>query len=354
MKIPKGPGRNPFKRDLIVNYVKDHIIGGTWKPGERVPARTFLERRFAASSVTVQQSLDLLNKDGFVRVEGRLGTFVNEKLPHQNNYGLVFPDRPSKTVERNAYFAIMDSESKKLQQSVSGKIIKYYDIDQTRGASFYKLIEDIQERRLAGLIFTTTPFMVEKTPILDLPGIPRVAFMTAVGTRKLPSISLDSTAFIDQSIDYLVSKGHKRIAFIDTPGFNIFPAFEKSIAKKGVCLPEWHQSAALESPESAGRIVRLLMAKFNTERPDGLIITNDNHTPYVQEALLEAGVKVPEELTLVSLTNFPSKIPKTTPVKLIGFNILESLKLAIRIIDDIRDGKKVPKHTKVYTESEKD
>ena len=215
MKIPKGPGRNPFKRDQIVNYIKDNIISGTWKPGERVPPRTFLEKRFAASSVTVQQALDVLNHDGFVRVKGRLGTFVNEKLPHQNNYGLVFPDKPSKTEDRNAYFSIFDSESKKLQKSINGKIIKYYNINETRGTEFFKLIKDIQEQRLAGLIFTSNPYMVEKTPILDFPGLPRVTFKKGEGTETLPAIHMDGDAFIGQSIDYLLSQGKKTNRFFN-------------------------------------------------------------------------------------------------------------------------------------------
>ena len=124
----------------------------------------------------------------------------------------------------------------------------------------------------------------------------------------------------------------------------------KALGNKGVTYPEWHQIASLYTPETAGHIVRLLMSKFNTERPDGLIITNDNHTPHVQNVLHEIGVKVPEELSLVSLCNFPTNITQTVPVKLIGFQILDALKQSVQMIDDIRNQKKVPFDIKVLLE----
>lgn len=353
MKIPKGPGRNPFKRDQIVNFVKNNIINGTWQPGERVPPRTFLEKKFAASSVTVQQSLDVLNKDGFVRVKGKLGTFVNEKLPHENNYGLVFPDKISKKEPRNAYFEIFDNEAKKLQKQFKGKFIRYYDINEKRDKEFFKLVQDIQERRLAGVIFTTNPYMVDKTPIVDLPGIPRVAFGSKRGTDKLHIINMGGGEFMGMAVDYLVAQGKKKIALIESsvgPKHSEYQKFLKLLGKKGISYPEWHQTASLNHPETAGQIVKLLMSKFNTERPEGLIITNDNHTPHIQKALVEIGIKVPEELTLVSLTNFPSQIPQKPPVKLIGYDILGALQKSVQIINDLRDGKKAQLNTKISAE----
>lgn len=348
MLIPKGPGRHPVKRDQIVNYIKDKIIDASWLPGERITSRAKLEKKFSASSVTIQCAFDLLLKDKFLRVEGRKGTFVNGNLPHLNNYALVFPDFPGDIAHRNSYLERIDAQAAKLNKSIPGNIISYYGIKRAQTqADFVRLLTDIKERRLAGIIFTTTPFLLENTPVLDTK-IPKVAVMSDDRYPNIPQIHMNMRSFIDKSIDYLLSRGKKRIAILDTPGFSAHHSsyfFKRFEAVGAIHFPEWHQLVYQKTPECAENIIRLMMAEFNVKKPDGIIITDDNLAPYVQAGLKASSVPVPEKLEIVALANIPTNIPQDPPVKLIGFSALEILQTGLNLIDRIRSCLEVPDQT---------
>src|SRR5690242_16268161 len=79
------------KHRLILNQMRDQILSGHLKPGERLPTRRQIEQQFAAGPVTVQRALDRLARDGFVVAQGRRGTFVAQRPPHLSQYALVFP-----------------------------------------------------------------------------------------------------------------------------------------------------------------------------------------------------------------------------------------------------------------------
>src|SRR5437773_10598848 len=85
-----GPGRPAVKRDEILSRLKRDIIEGNAPPGARLPGRNELQQRFSASTATLQQALNRLIADGFVRVESGRGTFVVDTPPYLARYGLVF------------------------------------------------------------------------------------------------------------------------------------------------------------------------------------------------------------------------------------------------------------------------
>ena len=72
-------------------------------------------------------------------------------------------------------------------------------------------------------------------------------------------------------------------------------------------------------------LVHLAFVVQQPERPDGLIVTDDNLLTSASEGLLAAGVRVPEEVSVVALTNFPNLVPSAVPVTRIGFDIPSGL-----------------------------
>src|SRR3954462_9194740 len=78
------------KQQAIVHALRDQVVRGRLAPGERVPARARLQRRFRVSGLTVQRALGTLKREGFLFCRGRYGTFVSDSPPHLSRYGLVF------------------------------------------------------------------------------------------------------------------------------------------------------------------------------------------------------------------------------------------------------------------------
>jgi DNA-binding LacI/PurR family transcriptional regulator len=102
--------------------------------------------------------------------------------------------------------------------------------------------------------------------------------------------------------------------------------------------PYWIQTVALAEPESARNCVHLLMHPGQTERPDALLITDDNLVEHATAGLVAAGVSVPGDLDVVAHCNFPWPAPSVLPVQRLGFDAREILAACLASIDELRQG----------------
>jgi len=213
------------------------------------------------------------------------------------------------------------------------------------GEDHIRLVNEISRQRLAGIIFASSICMIDNTPLVLEVNIPRIYIGTRIGNIDIPSISLDSKSFIDRSLDYLVSRNCRRIAFISTPGYkdtladkiNVFLA-----RRKLPFIPELHQMCPLNYAEAASNLVRLLMWLPREKRPEAIIVADDNLTEPVCNTLRLLNVNVPEDLEIVSHCNFPRTSSTSMPVKFIGYDIHALMKRCIEILKLERLSKDVP------------
>jgi DNA-binding LacI/PurR family transcriptional regulator len=91
--------------------------------------------------------------------------------------------------------------------------------------------------------------------------------------------------------------------------------------------------------------MELLMQSGQPARPDGLIVSDDNLLTTASEGLVAAGVRVPKDLHVVALTNFPLLAPSAIPVTRIGFDIPAMLDLLVLRLEQVRRGEKPPEVT---------
>ena len=77
-----------------------------------------------------------------------------------------------------------------------------------------------------------------------------------------------------------------------------------------------------------------------SQRPDGILIGDDNLVEYATAGLIDAGVKVPTEVEVVAHCNFPWPTPSVLPVKRLGYDVRECLRECIAAIDEQRGGSK--------------
>jgi GntR family phosphonate transport system transcriptional regulator len=64
----------------IEDRVRQDIIEGRWKPGERLPTETGLAQQFSVNRHTVRRALAALRDGGLVRIEQGRGTFVQDDV----------------------------------------------------------------------------------------------------------------------------------------------------------------------------------------------------------------------------------------------------------------------------------
>ena len=329
--------RPPVEQDRIVAHIREQIRRGHLQPGDRVPGRVELIDQFQVSAMTVQRAFDRLQADGFVEVHGRRGTYVCAAPAFRHLFVLAFP----LAAKRRARFWNVLAQVAPDLITPPDRLKILDEIDLHAGSwEVAELTEDARQRRIAGIFFATDPFLVANSPILTQPGIPRVA----IGVKPAPGvptlIHLGGDMLLPRAVDYLAGRGRRRLAQITVPGAHVPGEFARLLAAHGLpCQPWCEQCMSQATAEWAEQLALLLFALPASERPDGLIIRDDNLTDPVCRALLRLGLSA-ADLDVVAHCNFPEPPPEF-PVTRLGFDNRALFRLGLQALRDQADGRPV-------------
>ena len=339
----KSAGTPEVIPNATLHLLRRQIVAGQFAPGERLPTRRVLQDTLGVSPVTLQRALDRLQKEGFVRSVDRVGSYITQRPPHLYRCPVVFPSSPRSQVGNwNRFWQLMVNTIPDVAEKTNRKLPIYLNIDgHADNEDFQTLVRDVQLRRLAGLIFATKPWPLEHTPLLTEPGIPRVAI--TFNANNMHVVAHDFRSFFARAVEYLAQRGRKRVAVLVREGMlsgwqvNV----EELMHRHGLATrPEWTQ--IVMGLENARTVLHLLMSSRNRERPDGVILADDNWMDHATAGLIAAGVRVPEDLDVVTHCNFPQPEPRVMPFKRLGWDVRHVLEACVEVLDAIRRGENPP------------
>jgi DNA-binding transcriptional regulator YhcF (GntR family) len=329
--------RPPVEQDRIVAYIRAQIRDGHLPPGARVPGRLELIDRFQVSAMTVQRAFDRLLADGFVEVRGRRGTFVCAAPADRHLFVLAFPQAQERPMR---FWSVLAEVARDLV-APPDRLKLLYEVDQHTGSAGYaELLEDVRQRRIAGIFFATDPFLIAGTPILTEPGVPRIAI--AEGKSKYVSHSLNlGQAMLPRAVAWLAGRGRRRLVHLNLPGAHRPGEFARLLAAHGLACPPWAEQGLTQSGAAwAEQLTLLLFALPPDQRPDGLVIGDDHLTDAVCRALLRLGLTA-ADLDVVTHCNFPEP-PPAFPVTRLGYDNRALLKLGLQSLRNLAAGQPVP------------
>lgn len=335
-------------RDIALE-IRRRILTGKLKPEEQLPTRMELEREFKVSRVTMQKAIDSLVADGTVYAKGTSGTFVSKCPMEIYHYGLVFHHKPDADRPWSRQWKIILQEAEKLFSKTPYRLSVFYGdkyyLNANGNADF---IENIRDKRMAGLILTMSPEFFEGSEIIGDPEIPKLTIIPGKDTT-FPSVIQDSSGMLKDMARHLSDMNRKKTSLIMYSRQFHEPSYledaVKELKKAGIETHDfWIHGVDILHPKSGANITRLMMRdeKF---RPDSIIILDDNLIPGVIKGLHESNLHIPDDVELVAMANFPYNEKLKAPVKMFGFNIPEQLRLAKIKLDAMRQGMKYEKKT---------
>lgn len=352
-QMRRTSNRTPIKQSKIADALRQQIVDGTIPPGGRLPLREQLQERFDVSSATLQSALTRLMQDGFVQSQGRSGTFVVDHPPHLNRYAIAFSNPPKNTGVRSRFWASLSELATALDaEEDPHRFPIYYGIDGHMDTEACQLLyADMKNQRLAGVIY---PFIrwqdADHSPLTEQPPAPTVVITTEPDQWRGPTIVPDMGALIDRALDELKERGRKRVALLTTSNGlpQWYEQFLTGVASRGMeTRPYWMQCVAWPEIHWGHNIAELLMQSTHKDRPDGLIILDDNIAEHVVAGLSAAGVRGPQDVEIIAHTNFPTPSNSILPMRRMGFDVRQFLDSAISLINDARRGKKTPHVTHI-------
>jgi DNA-binding LacI/PurR family transcriptional regulator len=338
MKNPPKKRRNKpsLKKNAILKLLRTQIASGRYQPGQRIPTRDDLEIEYSAGRVTIQRVMDDLMKEGFVESRGRAGTVVVDRPPHLAHYGLVFPFRPTH-VSWTQFFTTLVHQARQVESLGEERFPIYYEEATLKPSKdgFHQLRSDSESHRLAGLIFAASPHDLRGLGFIEKPPLPCVMIGTPDRHLHIPTIQFDGESFTRMALDHLLSQSRRKIALIGAGHpRDQYAGFKQALADRSMWTRDyWLQTGPIGHPAVTKGIAHLLFHANQHERPDGLIIGDDNLVPSMILGLLDVGIRVPEDLSVVAHCNFPWPTPSLLPVKHLGYDSRQLLQLLMESID---------------------
>lgn len=342
------------KQDAITRFLRTQIIGGTLPPGARLPTRADLESRFAVSSVTVQRALDALSEHGFISARGTLGTFVAERPPHLSRYAVVFFNRPQRDGWLRFHDALLAASALVATQTGHALTPYFCSSDAAGERDHRRLQHALAAHALAGMIFTSHPYLLEGSPVLTTPNVARVAIMPGNDYPEIRKIVYDEPDFLVQAFAWFAQRKRRRLALITVPGQFSQTLIDDLMVRHDVVSPaHWRQTVHPTHAPSARACAHLLVHDGQRQRPDALLLSDDNLVEPALAGLADAGARLGRDVEVIVHANFPSpREATTTPesiseVHRLGYDACATLAAGVELIDAQRLGRAAPHHTVV-------
>jgi DNA-binding LacI/PurR family transcriptional regulator len=338
MDAARSTTRPPLKQNHIEQALRQRIVDGGIVPGGQLPRRVDLEEEFQVSRDTIQRVFDQLQSDGFIRANGRGGTFVVERPPHLHRLALVFPEA---VADWPAFWHALERQAAIVSAGGELAITSVPDVKaHPDNPGFNQMRDDVRALRLAGIILAAQPGDLVGTGILGEPRIPCVSIMSGPALPGVPALYPDQQSFVDRAFDWLLARGRRRIGVLTVPGFPN-EVIRAAFAQRGLASdPRWFQCVGASMAEWSRNCIHLLLSLPAVERPDALVITDDNLVEHAMAGVIAAGLSVGDELAIVGHCNFPWPTPSLLPIRRLGFDAREVLRTCLDLVLAQRAGQR--------------
>lgn len=292
----------------LVNWIREEIADGKFVPGQKLYSENELKDMFHMSRQTVRHAISILEKEGVLDRKRGSGTYVSsgtgrnhsdrKRISVVTTYvdGYIFP----KTIQ--------GIENTLFEHGYSVQIA----FTNNQIAREKVILEDILRRdEVAGLIVETTQSGIPN-PNLKLyetfreRGIP-VMFINSYYPRlPMPHVSLNDKMAGAKATEHLLEMGHCKIGGIfkldDGQGHMRYAGYQEALQKAGLEVNDsnimWIDTVSMKQWEKYRPLI-LSRLKGCT----ALVCYNDQVAMGVLEILKEDGIRVPEDLSIVSIDN---------------------------------------------------
>ena len=286
----------------VRDSLRKAIDQGVFLPGEQMPSTKELSEQMAVSLVTAHRALQELVACGVLQRSQGKGTFIHDRYPHRKNQ--ISQCRVGVVIHASS--SIADYYHGQIFEGVRRESDK-----QNVDLILLRFGEDVRNE-CNGFLFIN-PFPEE---MRELENAPRRQPTIVVGARgntsRLSSVDVDNFDLTRQAIEHLNGLGHRRIMFVGgaehlSNSRDRRAGFFAACSQFNVDAPTPELVFTAESwrlsPEELERLVAVLSA---ANRPTAIFAAGYYMALDVYSAAQRAGLRVPEDLSVISVDDPPS------------------------------------------------
>jgi GntR family transcriptional regulator of arabinose operon len=317
----------------MVDILMDAIRDGTYPEGGKIPSENELSTAYGVSRNTVREAVSALVQQGYVsRAQGK-GTFVISRQPQSSEATHAY------AIFLKAHSHVFDVETRALvrafqRQKALPIVFDVEDIanDAQAEAIFRKLLE----QRVDGLVVDSR-YMEHLERVCRASGHKRppvaiVNFSEVSSTSPAKRVFSDFRAGAALATRHLIGLGRRRILFLthrfhfvaaDTPLEAIPGVYGETVRgyadamnEAGLADAKSYFLIEREFAPGSGERERLHELLASPNRPDAILAFGDFRAKHALAVAEDAGLRVPEDLSLVGYWNTPwaemSRVPLTS------------------------------------------
>lgn len=330
------------KSQQVERYVRKQIAVGKFNPGERLPSDRELTSKFGVSLMTVREALIKLSKDGLIERKQGAGTFVAERVK-KANIGILANVNHITSFNGYFYRAVIE-ESKRHIEAAGMTPVLFTAHNQTKETlpSDIHLFDKGVVEQFAGVISLINLSKIE--PRLNQEGIPAVSLPHPFSKH---AVMHDYKAMTEQGVALLRDHGYRNIAVMHFD-YGQIEYDSKVLGRVASVLDDVRQNYQVKlagvpatlSCEHAYSVFKRLWE--GPDRPQAVFFHDDAICDMATRAILELGIKVPDELAILTMSNTGRKLPFPVPLTTISFDVSQSLETAWTMLSRLISGKDVP------------
>jgi LacI family repressor for deo operon, udp, cdd, tsx, nupC, and nupG len=164
------------------------------------------------------------------------------------------------------------------------------------------LLQVVQAGQVDGVILLNGAILTDGKRTLAQMDVPLVAVCEAIPGADFPQIEVENRAAATAAVAYLVSLGHRRLAYLGGPGGNILEQERQAGFVEGLGRQELPAAEAQFYPgdftfQGGVAAAHAMLAK--STRPTALFAANDEMAIGFLKTVREAGLGVPEDISVV-------------------------------------------------------
>lgn len=303
------------------------------------------------ANVSVQTVSAVINeKPGITReTRSRVLAIVRELDYRPYSVAQSLRTRQTKTIAllisniSNPVFATIASAAEDFAYSVGYNLVVYNTHDDVEREARY--IRMASERWVEGVIFVAAQDHMETLRALEVAGIPAVAIDRLPEGYTGPSVTLDNQEAGRLAAEHLLSLGHTQIAYISGPlrlrlARERLTGFRNAIEAHGYPVgPVVGGDGNWECEDGYQAMQQLLVSQ---PLPKAVFCANDRMAIGAVRAAIEAGLRVPEDLSVVGLDDLEMAPYQNPPLTTVRQQFAELATRAVQLLLELLAGREPP------------
>jgi DNA-binding LacI/PurR family transcriptional regulator len=292
---------------VIYDTLLAEIHRGEYRSGDRLPSEIELCKRFQASRITVAKAINSLQHEGLVVRRPGSGSYVQLAAPVTSyQFGLLIPELGSTEIFEPICQGIMRSPQAKSHSLIWGHTSPK---SASKEEAALSLCRQFIEQKVSGVFFAPLEFVDEKDSInhqlvaeLRQACIPIVLLDRCYYTYPMRS-NLDRVGIDNHRASYVVTQhlwnqGARRIVFVARR--RSASTMVDRVSGYQFALSECGSQFLARALYGDVEDLEFLRELVEDVEPDGVVCGNDLTAAHLMRALIGMGVRVPEQIRLVS------------------------------------------------------